>query len=48
MLNYKKPLIFNIEKVNRKKQNVETDKNNNSDQEEHKKRAPWSKEVIFQ
>jgi hypothetical protein len=45
MLNYKKPLIFNIEKTNRKKQNVETDQNNNSDDGDFKKRAPWLKEV---
>jgi hypothetical protein len=45
MINYKKPLIFNIERINRKKQNPETDLNNNSNDTEHKKRAPWSKEV---
>ena len=47
MLNYIKPLIFNIEKIDRKKQNLETDQNNNSEDADFKKRAPWLKEVKF-
>jgi hypothetical protein len=47
MLNYKKPLVFNIEKTIRNKQNIETDQNNNTEEGDFKKRAPWLKEVKF-
>jgi hypothetical protein len=47
MINYKKPLIFNITKTNKKKQNLETDQINYTDDGEYKKRAPWLIDVIL-
>lgn len=45
MLNYKKPLIFDIQKIIRNENTKETDINNIERDLNLRKRSPWTKEV---
>lgn len=45
MLNYKKPLIFTITKINRNEEEKENDHLMNQLSSENKNRSPWTKEV---